>query len=76
MPSPFCGPLPADGTNEVVDSYQVWSTLAFGFELTSDPQFITCAEQLLGAPLKPGLAAEGDKNLPNLAVLIALSEFL
>ena len=42
---PFCGYLPPDGT-EGTDDWQTWAMLAYGYQLSGDPIFLTRATQM------------------------------
>lgn len=48
--APFCGYLPPDGV-EGSDDWQTWSMLAFGYELSGDPIFLTRATQMADGQL-------------------------
>jgi hypothetical protein len=36
----YCSTLPPGGTDGIPDTYQTWSSFAYGYELTGDPQFL------------------------------------
>ncbi|MCY2961666.1 MAG: hypothetical protein NTY35_16015 [Planctomycetota bacterium] len=75
--APFCGPPPADGTADGGDGWQCWSSLAYAFELTGDPLYLSRAEEMLGgSEMLPGLVAQGLWNLENRAALLALAQRL
>jgi hypothetical protein len=64
---------PANAHTPSVDRYQNWSSFAYGFELTDDDLFMTCATaQGNGPNLYNYLRDEGLENLQNRAALLAL----
>ncbi|HUR28478.1 MAG TPA: hypothetical protein VM509_09850 [Planctomycetota bacterium] len=72
---PFCNVLPPLGTATGVDKYQVWSSFAYGYELTLDPIFLDKALMMAqGSNLLSSLQAGGFSNLENRAALIALMQ--
>lgn len=72
----FCGPPPPDGFQQT-DSYQVWSSFAYGYELTHDPAFLQRAAQTLGTTLStPHLTSENYGLIENRAALMALVQEL
>jgi hypothetical protein len=73
---PFCGYLPPDGTDGGGDSYQVWSSFAYGYELTNDLFLLQRAEEMIGGPLHAALNSQGLSNLENRAALLALVQQL
>jgi hypothetical protein len=73
---PFCNWIPWNGNFGIIDSYQVWSSFAYGYELTGNPLFLNKAAELLREPLEPGLYDDGLDNLNNRAALIALMQAL
>jgi hypothetical protein len=36
----YCSTLPSGGTDGIPDAFQTWSSFAYGYELTGDPQFL------------------------------------
>lgn len=70
--APFCGSLPPNGHGTSPDKYYTWSSFAYGFELTGDPQFIDCAETMIGGNLLALLEGQGYTTLENRAALLAL----
>ena len=63
-----------------IEAYQDWSSFAYGFELTGDPDFLDFARLQIGASNFQGLAArlraDGTENLVNRAALLALVQKL
>ncbi len=61
-----------------IDTYQDWSSFAYGYELTGDPVFLEYAlKQLYGATnLLNRLRSEGFENLENRSALLALAQHL
>jgi hypothetical protein len=47
--APYCTWIPADGNYGIPDHYQIWSSFAYGFELTHDPIFLDKAAEAMGA---------------------------
>ncbi len=74
----FCSSIPIDGvTSDDWDSYQCWSSFAYGFEMTFDPVFLIYASWLIGdIDLGAALQAGGTNNVQNRAALLALSQTL
>ena len=60
------------------DTYQDWSSLAYGYELTRDPKFIDMARIQIGASSQADLLARlknnGTDNIQNQAALITLMQ--
>lgn len=74
---PFCGPPPPDGDTEGSDHYQLWSSFAYAFELTGDPQFLDRAAEAAGTTNLYNWLHQGDlDNLANKAALLALVQEL
>lgn len=74
---PFCGAPPADGTADGGDGWQCWNSLAYGYEASQNPLYLSRAMEMLnGAPLLPGLQSQGLWNLENRAALLALAQQL
>ncbi len=72
---PFCtgGDLPGDGHDIYTENYQCWSSLAYAYELTLNPQFLDYARMMTdGGSLTASLEADGDSNLPNRMAILAL----
>ena len=61
-----------NGNQGNVDTYQVWSTFAYGYELTGDQVFLQKAAEMLQRDLNPGLFDDRLDNIHNRAALIAL----
>jgi len=76
--SPFCGSIPGDGYANGPDKFQIWSSFAYGFELTGDTTFVQRAREAAGAwgttKLTQKFQSDGFKNLENRAALIALAQ--
>jgi hypothetical protein len=73
---PFCTYWPVDANYGIADTYQPWSSFAYGYELSGDPVFLTRAQQMLGQPLARGLTAAGVDNIQNRSALLALVQSL
>lgn len=73
---PWCGFVPPDGQDPLVDGFQPPSSLAYGYEMTGDPEFLNKAEQMVGAPLLDALHGAGTDNIYNRAALLALAQGL
>ena len=65
--------IPANGFTDYIDTFQDWSSFAYGLELTGDPIFLKYAEKQIGGNLFTFLT-DGAKNIENRAALIALLE--
>ncbi len=75
--APFCGPPPPDGTADGGDTWQCWSSLAYGYEQTGDPLFLQrAAEMVGGGDLLQALQAQGLWAVENKTALIALAQRL
>ncbi|MFT6362927.1 MAG: hypothetical protein ACJAZ8_001337 [Planctomycetota bacterium] len=73
--APYClqDDLPADGQDGYLEDYQCWSSLAFGFEMTGNTEFLERARLMTGGgSLTASLQADGTKNLGNRSALLAL----
>ncbi len=74
---PFCTSIPADGNYGFADHYQSWSSLAYAYELTHDPLFLSKAQEMLGSTnLTADLNADPITNWQNRAALIQLMQSL
>jgi len=73
---PYCTPgdVPADGVDQYLDAFQIWSSLAYAYEMTLNPVFLTYAEKMTGGPLRITLEADGTGNIGNKAALLALAQ--
>jgi hypothetical protein len=72
---PFCTTIPPEGTSAGVDKFQVWSTFAYGYELTGDPIFLDKALLMAGGnDLLTSLKNSNYSNLENRAALISLMQ--
>lgn len=70
---PFCGTIPPNGTSPGVDKFQIWSSFAYGYELTGDPVFLRRAMMSAGGThLLVTLENSGYSNLENRSALLAL----
>lgn len=72
---PWCNFLPASGgTTTWVDTYQLWSSMAYGNWATNDPIFLQRSLDMLGpgGMLLTKLENQGDNNIFNRAALLAL----
>lgn len=76
--TPFCGSIPGDGFANGPDKFQIWSSFAYGYELTGDTTFVQRAKEASGAwgttKLTQKLQSDGFNNLENKAALIALAQ--
>ncbi len=76
---PFCGTTPADGYADGGDTYQCWSSLAYGYDLAGDAIFLQRAAEMAQSgttTLLSTLLAAGLDNLENRAALLALCQEL
>lgn len=73
---PFCTPgdVPPDGIDQYLDAFQIWSSLAYAYEMTNNPVFLTYSEKMSGGPLRITLEAAGTENIGNRAALLALAQ--
>ena len=73
---PFCTPgdVPADGVDQYLDGFQIWSSMAYAYEMTANPLFLTYAEKLSGGPLKLTMQSFGTDNIGNRAALLSLAQ--
>jgi len=75
--APYCTWIPADGNYGIPDHYQIWSSFAYGFELTHDPIFLEKAAEAMGAPeFVSGALNYPLYNWQNRAALMALAQEL
>lgn len=73
--APYCvqDDLPIDGQDGYLENYQCWSSLAFGYEMTGNPEFLARARLMTdGGSLTASLQSDGTKNLGNRSALLAL----
>jgi hypothetical protein len=70
---PYCGSLPSGGFGNGVDQYQVWSSFAYGFELTGNANFHSKASAMAGGngSLWNQMTGMGFQNLENSVALMA-----
>lgn len=76
---PYCSPsqVPSDGIDGYIDNYQIWSSLAYAYELTENPQFLTMTTKMLPSnDLRGELESQGLENIYNRAAILALSQNL
>jgi len=72
---PFCGFIPPSGTSSGVDKFQVWSSFAYGYQLTGDPIFLDKALMMAGGNnLLTSLKNGNYSNLENRAALLSLMQ--
>jgi hypothetical protein len=71
---PWCNYTPPNGNDTYVDTYQLWSSMAYGNELTGDPVFLSRSSQMLGGggDLLSKLQNQGTNNIFNRSALLAL----
>ena len=73
----YCGGIPSGGGGNGADKFQVWSSFAYGYELTQDSRFLDrAAEALGGGDLHALVHASYLNNLENKAALLALVQDL
>jgi len=73
----YCAVLPPGGHSGGVDTYQNPSSMAYGFELTGDVEFLVRAAKMVGGgggDLLAVLEQDGLENLVNRAALLALAQ--
>jgi hypothetical protein len=70
---PYCNSVPAGGAGMGPDHYQGWSSLAYGYQLTGDDEFLQKAS-LMGdnGDLLTWLQNQGTGNIVNQSALLAL----
>jgi hypothetical protein len=69
---PYCGSGPPGGAGGGGDYYQGWSSLAYGYQLTGDVEFLQKGSLMTGGfDLLPWLQNQGVKNMTNQAALLA-----
>ncbi|MFN0008872.1 MAG: hypothetical protein ACKVXR_13305 [Planctomycetota bacterium] len=74
---PFCDYIPTDGTYGYPDHALPWCSLAYGFEVTRDPQFLNrAAEAMNSGNLTAACFAMGANEIENRAALLALVQEL
>lgn len=74
---PFCGTKPQGGALAGIDKFQVWSSYAYGYELTGNKLFLSRAlEMTQGVDLRKSLKNAGFGNIENRAALLALTELV
>ena len=77
MQAPYCTWVPADGNYGIPDHYQIWSSFAYGWELTHDPIFLDKATEAMGATdFISGSQTYPLYNWQNRAALMALGQEL
>ena len=60
-----------------MDTFQIWSSLAYAHEMTGNPLFLEGLQRLLSASDVAGaLEAAGDENIHNRAAAIAMAQRL
>ncbi len=73
----YCGGIPSGAGGAGADKFQIWSSFAYGYELTGDSQFLDrAAEALGGGDLHTLVHASYLDNLENKAALLALVQEL
>jgi hypothetical protein len=74
---PYCNWVPSDGNYGIPDHYQIWSSFAYGWELTHDPIFLSKATEAMGATdFITGTQDFPLYNWQNRAALMALGQEL
>jgi hypothetical protein len=76
---PWCdlSQVPADGHTDYTDTFQNWSSFAYGYERTGDPVFLEYAKvQQQAGDLLTALLGKALDNLENKAALLALMQSL
>ena len=68
--------MPSNGWSSGFDSYQNWSSFAYGYELTGDPLFLERALEQFGSTgdLWIMLRNGGTNNIQNRAALVSLMQ--
>ena len=77
--TPFCSPsdVPSSTQNGYLDNFQIWSSLAYAYELTSNPQFLNYTGKMLPSnDVRGELEAQGLENIYNRAAMLALVQDL
>jgi len=72
----FCSYVPSDGNYGFADKYQIWSTFAYGYEVSGDVRFLNKAKEALGAADVHALELNPLDNLNNRCALLALVQRL
>jgi hypothetical protein len=73
----YCSSVPSDGHSSDTDSYQIWPTFAWGYEIEPQALLLTrAAEMAGGGSLIGALESAGLTNLHNRAPLLALAQEL
>ena len=75
---PWCSlsEVPTDGNSGNHDGYQIWSSLAYAYELTGDTLFLTMSEQALGGSLLGELEDQGTTYLENRIPILTVAQDL
>jgi hypothetical protein len=74
---PFCNWIPTDGTYGFPDHALIWGSLAYGYEVTHDGQFLNKAAEAMNAgDLTAACYAMGANEIQNRAALLALVQGL
>jgi hypothetical protein len=74
---PFCNWIPPDGTYGFADHALIWCSLAYGYEVTHDAQFLNKAAEAMGVgDLTAGCYSFGANEIQNRAALLALVQDL
>jgi hypothetical protein len=74
---PFCNWIPPDGTYGFPDHALIWCSLAYGYEITHDAQFLNkAAEAMNSGNLTAACYAMGSNEIQNRAALLALVQDL
>jgi hypothetical protein len=74
---PFCNWIPPDGTYGFPDHALIWCSLAYGYEVTHDAQFLNKAAEAMGVgDLTAGCYSFGANEIQNRAALLALVQEL
>ncbi len=72
---PFCGSLPPGGAGNGIDKYQTWSSFAYGYQLSGNPQFLARALEMSGGSnLLQSLRNAKFGNIENRFALLSLVE--
>jgi hypothetical protein len=70
---PYCGSVPSGGAGNGPDNFQTWCSMAYGYELTGDPDFLQKAAQMHGtSDLLQAMKNAGMDNMVNKAALMAV----
>ncbi|MEO6708257.1 MAG: hypothetical protein ABI054_12435 [Planctomycetota bacterium] len=70
----YCNFIPPGGTSTGVEKYQNWSSYAYGYEISQNPDLLLFARSQMGGDLLNAFHSQKFKDVDNRAALIALIE--